>query len=109
MGSDQNYVDFVTDHLHKAGEITTKKMFGEYGLYCNGKFFASVCDNKLFIKPTEGGRNYIGDDLVEAPPYPGAQNNFLIEDKVEDADWLGELIRITVRELPEPKKRKKKK
>jgi hypothetical protein len=33
----------------------------------------------------------------------------LIEDKVEDSDWLSELVRITVKELPEPKPKKKKK
>jgi hypothetical protein len=45
---------------------------------------------------------------VEAPPYPGAKPSFLIEDKLEDKEWLSELIRITLRELPEPKRRKKK-
>jgi len=33
----------------------------------------------------------------------------LIEDKIEDADWLSELILITEKELPMQKKRKKKK
>ncbi len=37
-----------------------------------------------------------------------AKPSFLIEDKVEDREWLSELIRITVRELPEPKPKKQK-
>ena len=81
-------------------------MFGEYGVYCNDVFFGLVCDNKLFIKPTKGGRDHIGM-VSEAPPYPGAKPSFLIEDQVEDKDWLSELVRITVRELPPPKKKKK--
>ncbi len=87
-----------------AGDIIAKKMFGEYGLYANGIFFGVICDNKLFVKPTEGGRQFIGE-VVEAPPYEGAKNSFLIEDQVEDADWLAELVTITVAELPPPKKR----
>jgi len=108
MASDQAFVDFVLDQIENAGEITAKKMFGEYGLFSNGKIFALVCDNKLFIKPTLSGRAFI-KEVVEAPPYPGAKPSFLIEDKIEDREWLSELIRISLKELPEPKPKKKKK
>ena len=107
MASDQNFVDFVLDQIGNVGEITSKKMFGEYGVWSDGKIFALICDNKLFIKPTEAGRNFI-QDVVEAPPYPGAKPSFLIEDKIDDREWLSKLIRITVSELPEPKPKKKK-
>ena len=107
MASDQEFIDFVVDQIQNAGQITFKKMFGEYGIYSDGKLFALVCDNKLFIKPTEAGRVFI-QDVVEAPPYPGAKLSFLIEDKLEDRDWISNLVKITVRELPEPKPKKKK-
>ena len=107
MSSDKNFVDFVVDQLDNAGQITYKHMFGEYGIFSNGKIFALVCDNKLFIKPTEAGRNFI-QDIVEASPYPGAKPSFLIEDKLEDREWISDLVRITVKELPEPKPKKKK-
>ncbi len=74
----------------------------------DGKIFALVCDNKLFIKPTEAGRGFIRNP-VEAPAYPGAKMSFLIEDQLEDRDWISELVRVTVSELPEPKPKKKKK
>ena len=108
MASDQKFVDFVTDQIKRAGEITAKKMFGEYGIYADGKIFGLICDNKLFIKPTKSGREFIGD-VVESPPYPGAQPSFLIEEKIEDSEWLSKLVRISVKELPEPKPKKKKK
>ena len=104
---DFEIVDFVLDQIENAGVITAKKMFGEYGIFSNGKIFALICDNKLFIKPTEAGRTFI-KDVVEAPPYPGAKSSFLIEDKVEDREWISDLVRITVRELPEPKPKKRK-
>ena len=107
MASDREFVEFVTDQIENAGQITFKKMFGEYGVFSDGKIFALICDNKLFIKPTEPGRNFI-NDVVEAPPYPGAKLSYLIEEKLEDRDWLSELVRITVSALPEPKLKKKK-
>ena len=107
MASDQNYVDFIVDQLEDVGQISFKKMFGEYGIYSNGKLFALVCDNKLFIKPTQGGRIFM-KEVVEAPPYPGAKLSFLIEDKLEDRNWISNLARITIKELPEPKPKKKK-
>jgi len=108
MASDLSFVEYVVDQIENAGEITFKKMFGEYGIWSDGKIVALICDNKLFIKPTDGGRAFIGD-VVEAPPYPGAKNSFLIEDNLEDGKWISELIRISVKELPEPKPKKKKK
>ena len=102
MASDAEFVQFVVDHLADDLAASARKMFGEYGLYSHGTFFGAVCDNRLFVKPTAGGRAYIGD-VVEAPPYPGAKPSFLIEDRLEDAEWLSELVRITTRELPAPK------
>lgn len=107
MASDQSYVDFVLDHLESDIDVTAKKMFGEFGLFSDRKIFAVICDNRLFIKPTEAGRAFI-KDVVEAPPYPGAKPNFLIEDKVEDKEWLSQLVKITLEALPEPKPKKKK-
>ncbi|MEM7163150.1 MAG: TfoX/Sxy family protein [Bacteroidota bacterium] len=106
MASDQNFVDFVIGQIHNAGEIKAKKMFGEYGIYSNGKMFGLICDNKLFIKPTDSGRNFI-NNVVEAPAYPGAKPSFLIEEKLEDVEWLSELVRISIKELPNPKPKKK--
>ena len=108
MASDQDFVDFIVDQLQNAGEIRSRKMFGEYAVYCNNKVTALICDNQLFVKPTEAGRAFIGD-VVEAPPYPGAKMSFLIEDGFENREWISELVRITARELPEPKPKKKKK
>jgi TfoX/Sxy family transcriptional regulator of competence genes len=82
-------------------------MFGEYAIYCDGKVVALVCDNQLFVKPTAKGRAFIGD-VVEAPPYPGAKQYFLIEDKFEDRDWISALVKITVREVPDIKSKTRK-
>jgi TfoX/Sxy family transcriptional regulator of competence genes len=87
--------------------ISSKKMFGEYAIYCEGKVVALVCDNQLFVKQTKGGREFVGD-ITEASPYPGAKLCFLIEDKLEDQEWMQSLINITANELPIPKIKKAK-
>ena len=105
MASKPEFVEFVADQLREAGTISHKKMFGEYGLYCNGKIFAVICGDQLFIKKTEAGQK-LCPDLPEAPPYEGAKNYLLIED-VENQKALTELVTATCAELPEPKPKKR--
>lgn len=105
MASEQKFVDFIIDQINFSAHITNKKMFGEYGLYFDNKLFGLVCDNKLFIKPTQSGRAFI-NHVVKASPYPGAKPSFLIEEKLDDKQWLRKLIEITVNELLEPKLKK---
>ncbi|OGF47750.1 MAG: competence protein TfoX, partial [Candidatus Firestonebacteria bacterium RIFOXYA2_FULL_40_8] len=107
MSSDQSFVDYIVDQIENAGRIAYRKMFGEYALYCNNKVVALICDNQLFVKQTAGGKDFIGD-VVESPAYPGAKMSFLIEDKIDDREWMSNLIRITAKELPEPKPKKEK-
>ena len=108
MATELDFVEFVVDQIDDACDIAYRMMFGEYVLYSNGKVVALLCDNQLFIKPTKAGRAFIGD-VVEAPPYPGAKLSFLIQDEIENREWLSQLIRLTEAELPAPKPKKKKK
>ncbi len=102
MATDLSFVEFIVDQIERAGEISYRKMFGEYALYSDGKVVALICNEQLYVKPTEAGRRYI-DDVVESPPYPGAKPYFLVGDRIEDKDWMSDLIRLTANELPEPK------
>ncbi len=108
MNQTNSFVQFVVDQLQDAGNISCKSMFGGYTIYCDGKIVALICNNQLFIKPTENGRSFIGT-VKEAPPYPGAKPCFLIQDKIDDKEWICELIRKTAEELPAPKQKIKKK
>jgi TfoX/Sxy family transcriptional regulator of competence genes len=108
VASKPETVTFITDQLAAGGvEATAKKMFGEYGLYVGGKMVAMVCDDQLFVKPTEAGRAFAGG-VDEAPPYPGAKPCLLVDgDRLEDGDWLAELFTATEHALPAPKPKKK--
>lgn len=106
MASTAEFARYIADQLGGAGHIVCKKMFGEYGLYCDGKLFALICDNCLFFKITPAGRR-LAPDLESAPPYAGAKPYFLIEN-TDDRDFLTRLAVETCRALPEPKTKSKK-
>lgn len=106
MASNLEFVLYVCDQLSKAGSITHKKLFGEYGIWLNGKYIACVCDNQLFVKQTQAGRALLKTP-VEAPPYQGAKPAFLIED-LEDRAFLTKLLQVTFDALPAPKPKKPK-
>ena len=107
MSSDPGFVDFICDQVEGAGVISSRKMFGEWAIYSGHKVVALVCDDRLFVRPTPAGRAFIGE-AVEEPPYPSAKPHFLIEDRIDDREWLTELIRVTEREIPEPKPKQRK-
>lgn len=103
MASNQVTVDFIVEQIARSGVVSARKMFGDYGIYCDGKMVALVCDDQLFIKPTAAGKTFVGT-VVGASPYPGAKPCFLIPgEKWDDGEWLSELVKISAAELPSPK------
>jgi FMN phosphatase YigB (HAD superfamily) len=83
MASDLSFVKYVRDQINADGQISFRKMFGEYAIYDGEKVVALVCDNQLFVKPTVAGRSMITNP-VEAPPYPKAKPYFLIDEQLDD-------------------------
>ena len=56
MASHLDFVNYVAEQLREAGAIRSRKMFGEYGLYCDNVFFAVICDDQFFCEDHPGGR-----------------------------------------------------
>ena len=106
MATDKEYMEFIAGQLSEAGIITYRKMFGEYGVYCDGIFFGTVEDNQLYIKITAGGAMFMPNAVI-ASPHEGAK--YFLIDELEDKDFLKNIIRITCSELPLPKARKNRK
>ena len=104
MASNSDFVQYIADQCAGAGEITVKKMFGDYGIYCDGKIFGLICDDSFFLKPTEAVRPLLRTiDL--RPPYEGAKDYFYIAD-VDDRDYLATIVSETCKQLPEPKRKR---
>ena len=106
MVSSTSFVDFVVDLLGPIGSIRAKKMFGEYGIYCNEVFFAMVCEDTLYLQIGPP----IQSEFTElAPPYSGASLAGLISaDLLEDHEELLRLARLSYeykKSLPAKKKK----
>lgn len=100
MASQQIAVDYILDQLSSLGNIRARKMFGEYALYCDDKVVALICDDRLYVKITTPGKEFVGTEYLEGYAYKGAKVSMLIdEDKIDDADWLSALVRITADNL----------
>lgn len=109
MATKQSTIDYILDQLASIGNVSARKMFGEYALYCDGKVVGLVCDDTLYVKITDEGKEFIGEYYEEGYAYNGAKVSMKIDgDHIDDREWLSELIEITASHLPMPKKKKKK-
>ena len=45
-----SYIEFLHEILESFGVITTRKMFGGYGVYHQGLMFGLVADDELYLK-----------------------------------------------------------
>jgi TfoX/Sxy family transcriptional regulator of competence genes len=102
MASEIKTVEFIVDQSGLGTRLTHKRMFGEFALYLNTKVVAFVCDDRLFLKPTNAGRALLGTP-TEAPAYPGSKNYFLLEEELEDRVLLRRALEVTESALPLPK------
>ena len=102
MSTKQDTVDFICEQAGLPGRVSARRMFGEFALYVDGKVVGLVCDDTLYIKPTEPGRAILGS-TVDRPPYPGARPHFCIGAEIEDGELMRRLFLATADALPAPK------
>ena len=108
MATTQGTIDYILDQLSSLRDVSARKMFGEYALYSNGRVVGLVCDNRLFIKITAEGKKFVGAYYQEGSAYKGAKISMVIdEERIEDRDWLCELIETTALHVPVTTKNKK--
>ena len=112
MASSPEFMQSVAARLEDAGSITYRKMFGEYCVYCDGKPFGCVCDDRLFVKITEPGGHildpFAGSGTTDGKlelPYEGGKPMLRVE-RLEDRAFLKKLVRMTCEALPEAKKKR---
>ena len=106
MASDPGFLEFVLDQLGEVPGLIHKRLFGEYGLWLDGRIVALVCDDQLLLKPTPAGRALLGGAPPEVPPYPEAKGWLLVED-LDDGGVLRRLLRETAAALPAPRPKKR--
>jgi DNA transformation protein len=96
-------MDFLLDVLSGSHQVSARRMFGEYCLYYAGRPVGLVCDEQLFLKPSDVGRRLMKDP-DEGAPFPGARPHLRISpDLWDDRSWMNALVRATFDHLPPPK------
>ncbi len=98
MATTKEYHDYIIECLNKAGQVTSKKMMGEYCLYCNGTLFGGIYDNRFLVKQTETSKKL----LVESPlelPYEGSKSPMFLVSEFENADFMKELLEGMIKEI----------
>lgn len=110
MSSDSGLADYICECLSLSCgcEVRSKKMFGEYAVYYREKVIGLICDNQLFIKPTNFGRSLLSDHELKSP-YKGCNRLWILVEDYENRDLMQELIFGMYDELPFPKPKKRRK
>lgn len=107
MATRKETMEFVLDQLDPL-PVRTRAMFGEYALYCEDKTVAFICDDTLFMKPTPVAEELLGPETL-APAYPGSKLYYAVPgDRLENREWLQELVQRTADVLPAPKPKRAK-
>lgn len=106
MACTEDFVSYICSQLEGLGVIESKKMFGEYCVYVDGKVFIMACDNIAYVK-----KNPVLEELLADAecgfPYPGAKEHYIVD--VDHRELLRNVAKSVVPVLPYPKSRSKKK
>ena len=103
MASSKEYLAFVLEQLSPLDEITYRAMMGEFVLYYRGKVFGGIYDDRFLVKSVPAAIRLMPDAAREHP-YDGAKEMLLV-DRLDERDFLTELVRAMYEELPAPKKK----
>ena len=105
MASTQEFVDFACEQIKGTGEITYKKMFGEYMIYVNSKPVLLLCDNTVYVKMLDEIKQEMQGESTGAP-YNGAKLHYILD--IDNSEFSKKIVSILepITPLPKPKKKK---
>ena len=71
MPVSSNYLGYVREQLAGLGGVSSRRMFGGAGLYCDGFFFALVDNDTLYLRVDDSNRaDYTTRGMGQFRPYP---------------------------------------
>lgn len=102
MAVSEQFLEYVRDQFSGLGEVQSRKMFGGAGVYLQGRFFALVSDDELFLKVDDVNRprfEKAGSHAFE--PWQGhVMNGYwsvpadVLEDRARLAEWSQHSVEI---------------
>ena len=105
MATTKEFHDYIVECLQRVGEVSTRKMMGEYLVYYQGKLVGDICDNCFFLKPTESVLNLLPES-DRAYPYKGSKTLMVVVEEVEDTGLMADVLNRMYGELPARSKKK---
>jgi len=70
MAVSSEYLDYVHDQLSGLGGVSSRRMFGGAGLYCDEFFFALIDDDTLYLRVNDDNRaDYTVRGMGQFRPY----------------------------------------
>ena len=102
MATDRSFVEYVAEQAGLGARLSSKRMFGEYALYVDGKVVAFCADNSLFLKLVPETAHLL-PDLPRQELFPGSKPYALADELLDDPECLRALLLALERTLPEPK------
>lgn len=106
MAVSQGYVDYVLEQLEGLGDVSGRRMFGGYGIYCDGLFFALIADDVLYLKVDDTNRpDFEARGLQPFRPYPDKPDTMqyypvdseVLEDRERLHAWAGRSLDVARR------------
>jgi len=71
MAVSSEYLDYVHDQLSGLGGVTSRRMFGGAGLYCDEFFFALIDNDTLYLRVNDANRaDFTTRGMSQFRPYP---------------------------------------
>ena len=95
------FVEYVKVMLHPFGEITSRTMFGGYGIYKNGLMIALIAQGELYFKADAKAAEYFKTEGSEPFVYYGKQDKpvtmsyyKILPDVMDDENELGKWVNL---------------
>lgn len=78
MAGSIEFVDFVCRQISPAGDVSWRKMFGDYVVYLDGKPVFTVCDDTCYAKDLPAVARLL-PAAERGCPYDGAREHIIVD------------------------------
>ena len=105
MATTHDFIEFVCEQIKGVGDLTYKKMFGEYMVYVNQKPVILICNNTAYVKKLDCVKEFHKTEEAGFP-YKGAKEHYVLD--VDNREALKNIVLALEKVIPVPKKKIKK-
>jgi DNA transformation protein len=109
-----DYLAYVLEQLSQLGEVSSRRMFGGVGLYCDEFFFGLIAEDTLYLRVDEASRgDYVARGAAPFRPYadrPEVSMSYfeapaeVLEDARRLVEWARRSVEAAQRAPPKGKK-----